>query len=64
MLVANMFQVKIGIRNMRMPRARMVRTVVTMFTEVMTPDIPVSSTPAIQRSPPSPGEFTLSLSGA
>ena len=43
-LVTSMFQVKIGMRNMRMPGARMVTTVVTMLTPVRMPDSPVSAT--------------------
>ena len=58
-----MFQVKIGIRNMRMPGARMVITVVTMLTAVRMPDTPVSATAMIHRSLPRPGEYTLSDSG-
>jgi hypothetical protein len=58
-LVTSMFQVKIGIRNMRIPGARMVTTVVTMLTAVRMPEIPVSATPMIQRSAPMPGERTM-----
>ena len=51
-LVTSMFQVKIGIRNIVIPGARMVMTVLMMFTPVNTPESPVSRTPMIQRSAP------------
>ena len=63
MLVATMFQVKMGMRNIVMPGARMVKTVVRMFTAVSTPERPVPMRPAIQRSPPMPGERMPSDSG-
>ena len=42
-LVTSMFQVKIGIRNIVMPGARMAETVVTMLTALSTLDSPVST---------------------
>ena len=42
-LVTSMFQVKIGMRNIVMPGARMVSTVAMMLTAVSTPDRPVST---------------------
>jgi len=51
-LVTNMFHVKIGMRNIVMPGARIVSTVAMMFTPVSTPDRPVSTTAMIQRSAP------------
>ena len=62
-LVTSMFQVKIGMRNMRMPGARMATTVATMFTAVSTPDRPVSTTAISHRSPPRLGERTIDDSG-
>ena len=51
-LVTSMFQVKIGMRNIVMPGARIVSTVATMLTAVSTPDRPVSTTAMIHRSAP------------
>ena len=62
-LTTTMFHVKMGIRNMVMPGARMVTTVVMMLTAVRMPDRPTRATPTIHRSPPSPGVRTLSDSG-
>jgi hypothetical protein len=62
-LVTSMFQVKIGMRNMRIPGARMATTVVTMFTPVSIPESPVSATPMIHRSAPMPGVRTMSDNG-
>ena len=39
-LTTSMFQVKIGMRNIVMPGARMVNTVATMLTAVSTPGQP------------------------
>ena len=61
--VTIMSQVKMGSRNIFMPGARIVVTVVKMLTAVSTPDSPVRTMPTIQRSPPRPGERTLSDSG-
>ena len=63
-LVTRMFQVKIGIRNIVMPGARSVITVVIMLTRAedraQTRD---SARPMIHRSAPTPGELIASLSG-
>ena len=58
-----MFQVKIGIRNIVMPGARSVITVVTMLTPPRIVPRPDSARPRIQRSAPAPGEFTALVSG-
>ena len=63
-LVTSMFQVKIGIRNIVMPGARMVTTVAMMFTAVRMPESPVSTTPMIHRSPPSAGRAGLVATAA
>ena len=63
-LVTNMFQVKIGMRNMVMPGARMVDTVATTLTRGDHAGQPGSTMPTIHRSPPTPGERTPSDSGA
>jgi hypothetical protein len=62
--VTKMFQVKIGIRNMVMPGARIVDTVAMTLSAVMMPATPSSAMPTIQRSPPRLGERTPSDSGA
>ncbi len=62
-LVTKMFQVKIGMRNMVMPGARIVDTVAMTFSAVMTPPTPKRAMPTIQRSPPTLGERTPSDSG-
>ena len=59
-----MFQVKIGIRNIVMPGARMQKIVVTKLTAPRMVPRPASHRPMIQRSPPMPGELTASDSGA
>ena len=64
MLVTSMFQVKIGIRNIVMPSARIVSTVATMLTAVSTPDRPVRTRAMIHRSAPTPGERITDDSGA
>ena len=63
-LVTSMFQVKIGMRNMRMPGARIATTVATMLTAVKMPDRPVSTIDMSHRSAPTPGERMMSDSGA
>ncbi len=50
------FQVKIGIRNMVIPGARMQITVVIMFTAPRMVPRPDNASPMIHRSPPAPGE--------
>ena len=56
MLVTRMFQVKIGIRNMVMPGARMQKIVVTKLTPLKMVPSPDRTRPMIHRSPPMPGE--------
>ena len=63
-LVTSVFQVKIGIRNIVMPGARMVRIVVMKFTAPRIVPKPPSARPKTHRSPPRPGEFTALDSGA
>ena len=58
-----MFQVKIGIRNIVMPGARMQTTVVTMLTPPRMVPRPATARPMIHRSPPAPGEWMASVSG-
>ncbi len=62
--VTSWFQVKIGMRNMTIPGARRQNTVVIRLTAVKMPEKPASATPTIQRSPPGPGEWMYSVSGA
>ena len=62
--VTKMFQVKIGIRNIVMPGARMVKTVVMKLTPPRMVPRPDSARPMIHRSAPAPGEWITSLSGA
>jgi hypothetical protein len=54
--VTRMFQVKIGIRNIVMPGARMQTTVVIMLTPPRIVPRPPTARPRIHRSPPGPGE--------
>ena len=58
-----MFQVKIGIRNMVMPGARMHRIVVTKLTPPRMVPRPASTRPMIHMSPPRPGEYCALVSG-
>jgi hypothetical protein len=62
--VTNVFQVKIGIRNIVIPGARMVMIVVMKFTPPMIVPKPLRARPKTQRSPPSPGENVVFDSGA
>ena len=55
-LVSRMFQVKIGIRNMVMPGARMQKIVVMKLTAPRIVPKPASARPMIHRSLPTPGE--------
>ena len=64
MLVTSVFQTKIGIRNIVMPGARMVKIVVTKLTALRMVPRPAIHRPMTQRSPPTPGELTASLNGA
>jgi len=61
--VTKMFQVKIGIRNMVMPGARMQTTVVMKLTAPRMVPRPARARPMIHRSPPTPGERIASDSG-
>ena len=58
-----MFQVKIGIRNIVMPGARMQMIVVMKLTAPRIVPKPEMDRPMIHRSPPTPGERTASDSG-
>ena len=62
--MTRMFQVKIGIRNIVMPGARMQKIVVMKLTAPRIVPRPASARPMIHRSPPTPGEWTTSFSGA
>ena len=64
MLVTSVFQTKIGIRNIVMPGARIVKIVVTKLTAPRIVPRPAIQSPMTQRSPPMPGELTASLRGA
>ena len=55
-LVSRMFQVKIGIRNIVMPGARMQMIVVMKLTAPRIVPKPDSARPMIHRSAPTPGE--------
>ncbi len=61
--VSAAFHVKIGMRNMVMPGARMHTTVVMKLTAPRIEDRPVSARPRIHKSPPMPGDRTASESG-
>ncbi len=63
MLVTSVFQVKIGIRNIVMPGARMQMIVVMKLTAPRMVPRPAIHRPMIQRSPPTPGERIASESG-
>ena len=58
------FQVKIGMRNMVMPGARIVMIVVMKFTAPRIVPNPDSARPNTQRLPPRPGENVVLDSGA
>ena len=62
-LVSRMFQVKIGMRNMVMPGARMQMIVVTKLTPPRIVPSPDRVSPMIHMSPPIPGEYTELVSG-
>ena len=53
--VTRMFQVRIGMRNIVMPGARIDVMVAMMLTAVSVPEVPVRITETIHRSAPSPG---------
>ena len=61
--VTRMFQVKIGIRNMVMPGARMHTMVVTKLTPLKMVPSPDRTRPMIHMSPPTPGELIELVSG-
>lgn len=61
--VISVFQVKIGIRNMVMPGARMQMIVVMKLTAPRMVPRPAIHRPMIHRSPPTPGERTPLESG-
>ena len=61
--MTRVFQVKIGIRNMVMPGARMQMIVVTKLTAPRIVPRPAIHRPMTHRSPPTPGERTASDSG-
>jgi hypothetical protein len=63
MLVTRMFQVKMGIRNMVMPGARMQMMVVTKLTPDKIVPSPDRVRPMIHMSPPMPGEYTELVRG-
>ena len=59
-----MFQVKIGMRNIVMPGARIVMIVVMKLTAPRIVPKPLRPRPNTQRLPPSPGEKVVLDSGA
>ncbi len=62
--VTRMFHVKIGMRKMVMPGARIVMMVVTKLTAPRMVPKPLSARPITQRLPPNPGENVVLDSGA
>ena len=62
--VTRVFQVKIGIRHIVIPGARIVMIVVMKFTPPRIVPNPESARPNTQRSPPIPGENVVLESGA
>ena len=62
--VTRMFQVKIGIRNIVMPGARMQKIVVTKLTAPRIVPRPTIQRPITHRSPPTPGDRIEFDSGA
>ena len=62
--MSSTFQVKIGIRNIVMPGARIVRMVVMKFTAPRMVPTPLSARPRIHRSAPMFGEKSGPDSGA
>ncbi len=57
------FQVKIGMRHIVMPGARIVMIVVMKLTAPRIVPKPLSTSPSIQRLPPTPGEKLAPASG-
>ncbi len=62
--VSSAFQVKIGMRNIVMPGARMQKIVVMKLTPPRIVPKPDSASPMIHKSAPIPGEFVALVSGA
>ena len=62
--VTRVFQVKIGMRHMVIPGARIVITVVMKLTPPRMVPKPLIARPNTQRSPPMPGEKVVLESGA
>ncbi len=63
-LVNNMFQVKMGIRNIVIPGPRRQMIVVITFIAARMVPRPETIRPLTHRSPPSPGECSALCSGA
>jgi hypothetical protein len=63
MLVTSVFQVKIGIRHIVMPGARIVMIVVMKFTAPRIVPKPLMPSPSIHMLPPMPGEKLAFASG-
>ena len=63
-MVTSWFQQKMGMRNMTIPGARSMKTVVITLMAVKMPEKPVRPTPTIHRSAPAPGEWMASVRGA
>ncbi len=61
--MSSAFQVKIGIRNIVMPGARMQKIVVMKLTAPRIVPKPDSARPTIHRSAPMPGEYVALVSG-
>jgi hypothetical protein len=62
--VTMVFQVKIGMRHMVIPGARMVMIVVMKFTPPRIVPKPLNARPKTHRSPPIPGENVVFDNGA
>jgi hypothetical protein len=62
--VTIVFQVKIGMRHIVIPGARMVMIVVMKFTPPRIVPKPLRASPKTHRSPPIPGENVVFESGA
>ena len=62
--VTSVFQVKIGMRHIVIPGARMVMMVVMKFTPPRIVPKPLSARPNTHKSPPIPGEKVVFESGA
>ncbi len=62
--MSSTFHVKIGIRNITMPGARIVRIVVTKLTAPRIVPMPLRANPRIHRSAPMFGENSAPFKGA